>query len=210
MTPLSALPDLEPILGCSFALNLAYIGLQRFRYRRDIRDYANTELGDLAINPPENCIDTSLYKSVVRLSSLGNDRKIFRKSEQNADLSGFWSFIYECYFECHQDRILTIASASISAALLSLGVAHNIGVSWFSSYFSDSNIFYWYLLVNFILILPVASVVAGWYTVSGAKSFAAKQIVDLKLVMQTKVTEARVPRMAGVNKRTVIKRSEAS
>ena len=43
-TIVSWLPLLEPMAGAALAINLAYVNLERFRYRKDIRDCARQEL----------------------------------------------------------------------------------------------------------------------------------------------------------------------
>lgn len=189
----SLLPNLEPILGAAFALNLAYIGLERFRYRKKIREYARVTMGDLAVNPPSHFPTTSVYKSVHRLANLGdNERKLFQKSK-NGDLTGKWSGVYEYLFECHQDRGLAVAAAFLSVAGLTLGVAHNIGITWLDWAFSTDWISYWFWLNVFFLALPVTLVGLGRYAVAGAQTFADKQVFDLTAMLQKKVEDAGLP-----------------
>jgi hypothetical protein len=191
----SFLPELEPMLGVAFALNLAYIGLTRFRYRLEIREFARKEMGDLADSPPQNLAQTSVYKSVARLSSLDAfDRRLFQSSDKNADLTGFWSTVYARWFECHQDRIVVVSCAFLAAFALALGTAHKVGyLLQLAPYFDADWIVLWFWIIIALKSVPVISVLAGWYTVSNAKRYAAKQVSDLKKMMQGNVHKADVP-----------------
>lgn len=195
-TAQSLLPKLEPILGVAFALCLAYIGLARFRYRSEIRVYVRDLMGDL-VNAPDHIVKTDWYKGVVRLSSLGDyDRKWLQRSDKNAQLSGAWSFVYERWFECHQDRVCIISAAIICALLLLLSVAHTASISifdWTKAYFTEEHIYIVFWANVFMMIMPVASVMAGRFTVKGAKEFADKHVRDLKLQMKDNVQKAKAP-----------------
>lgn len=192
----SLLPNLEPVLGVAFALCLAYIGLARFRYRSEIRNYVRELMGDL-VNAPKHIAETGWFKGVARLSSLGDyDRRWPYRSDKNAQLAGAWSVIYEKWFECHQDRCCIISSAIICAVLMLLGVAHTIGLSgfeWSKVYFTKEYITLTFYANIVMMALPVASVIAGRFTVKGAKGFAGAHVTDLKAQMKANVQKANVP-----------------
>ncbi len=191
---LSLSANLEPIAGIAFALNLAYLGLQRFRYRQAIREHVSKSMGELR-DASQNTKDTRLYKAVARLSSLGEtDRKLFRSSDKNANLNGVWSFFYEWLFECNQDRLIAIAGGLLSVAIVILGVFHNSNGSCFAeNAFKFDYIVYWIWLIVFTQALPVTFVLLGNYVVHGAIKFAENHIEDLKKTMQDQAANAKIP-----------------
>jgi hypothetical protein len=186
--------NLEPIAGISFALNLAYLGLQRFRYRQAIKEHVSKSMGELS-NASQNTKDTRLYKAIARLSSLSEtDRKLFKSSDKNANLTGAWSFFYERLFECNQDRIITILGSLLSALVIILGVFHSTNASCFAeNLFKFDYISYWICGIILAQVLPVSFVVLGNFVVSGAKQFSENHIEDLKKTMKDQAANAKVP-----------------
>lgn len=193
-TQVSLLPNLEPMLGFAFALNLAYIGLARFRYRSEIRNFVLTEMGDLK-TAPEHITSTDWYKAVARLSSLEDfDRRWTQKSDKNAQLTGLWSTIYTHWFECHQDYFMVVTGTVLTCILLAGGVAHTVGMFGYTHFlFSKDSIHFSFWLTVYLSCLPVVSVIAGKYTVSRAKLFASGHIKDLKKQLQAGAQTASIP-----------------
>lgn len=191
----SLLPKLEPIIGVSFALCLAYVALPRFRYRRRIRHFVSEQMGDL-INADQTIKDMDIFKSASRLGSIEeSDRKIFRKSTKVGELHGPWSIVYEWLFECNQDRFFVCLFAFISALLLLLGVSHDTHATSFGSkYFSLNSIGYWIAFIAFLQSFPVLCVLSGWYMTSGAQKFALKKISDIKKAEAHKAENAPQPK----------------
>ena len=192
-TIISLCSNLEPIAGNSFALNLAYIGLPRFRYRETISEKVSKAMGELK-DAPEKTKDTGWYKALARLASLHESpRKLFHKSDKNAELTGAWSWFYEKLFECHQDRIITIFGSFFSAIIVLFGVLHSTKASTAGDYlFIYPIILNWIILIVIFQILPVIFVIAGWYVTKRAIAFAEKNIADIKKTMQTEAANASV------------------
>jgi hypothetical protein len=166
----SLLPLLEPVLGIGFALNLAYIGLERFRYRDKIREHAKPLLDSL-IGVHQGTRKTDLYKDLVRLSGLPNDEKDGTPGKSGLK-RGRWAWFYRNWFECNWDREAAILSAFAIGILLFFGVGHQIGsLEWSNSTFKAGegwwppHITHWYYLSGFLAGLPVLNVCFGRWVV---------------------------------------------
>ncbi len=187
---ISLLSKLEPILGITFALNLAYIGLPRFRYRSDIRTFVKSKLDDIKDIPEQHC-DTDWYKQVLRLANLNNSGESQAKGDVEKMPSENWSHAYVLIYEKHRDRHLVCLFAFTCAILLFFGVAHELG--FFAATmptFSASYIGLWFSLCAVMAVTPVILVVAGNWVVRKAHAFAERNIRNLKKTFQQEVHKA--------------------
>lgn len=193
----SLLPALEPVLGISFALNLAYVGLPRFRYRDEIRAALSKEL-DASFNGSEDQQrELGWYRTLSRLC--GKTKTSSGKVIIFGELpDGVWSKLY-LLFEKRIDRILSISACLLLGLLVFLGVGHSIGR--FSSIldidilhlFVDENIGKSLWLCFVLSFMPVVFVNSGKYTVKCAKSHSEKQIKDILDTMQANIQGANTP-----------------
>lgn len=189
---ISLLSKLEPILGITFALNLAYIGLPRFRYRSDIRTYVKSKLEDIKDIPEQHC-DTDWYKQVLRLANLKNNHASLRPGEVEKMPSENWSHAYVAIYERHRDRHVVCSFAFACAILLFFGVAHELGFFVFSmSPFSAAYIAWWFSLCAIMAATPVTLVLVGNWVVRKAHTFAERNIRDLKKTFQQEVHKAKL------------------
>lgn len=192
MSIVSQLPSLEPIAGACLAINLAYLGLRRFRYRSKIREHAREKLkiiepknGDAQI--PE-VIESKLYRGVMRLARLtDNDLREEKNNKANYGSlpPGFWGFIYILFFERHQDRFFAMVATVWAMAALILGVAHSINHMLFAlPLFVDGYELITFYALSAGMILPVVFVTCGKYVVDWGCDMATDQIGDLEKIMQ--------------------------
>ncbi len=189
----SLLTKLEPALGITFALNLAYIGLPRFRYREEIRTHVRTKMDEMQEIPESHC-NTVWYKQIVRLGSLGHNDESESKVVENVEFpSEIWAKIYAWIYEGQRDRQSVIVAIFFSVALIFLGVAHEVNIFSFSrKWFSDSAMLWWLLVTTIMCVLPAAAVFFGNYVVKGAKKFVSSNTRDLKKTYQDSARTARI------------------
>lgn len=189
---ISLLSKLEPILGITFALNLAYIGLPRFRYRENIRDYVRSRLDEMKDIPEQHC-DTDWYKQVMRLSNLENHDGSAEAQSSGKMPSENWAFFYVKIFEKHRDRHLVCGAAFFCAVLLFLGVAHELSFLAFTKApFVKGYIEWFFWVCAAMAALPVFFVLNGGWVVRRAKSFAEASIKNLKKTFQKQAQEAAI------------------
>lgn len=117
------LTTLEPIAGAGFAMSLAYLALDRFRYRevlekaaRDALSTLDTE-GDGTPDPP--------------LQIENNDQYLELKWLAHIDCNGFkpttpWFHVYDWVYRDEDDVFFVSIFAFLSAFLLVVGVARGI------------------------------------------------------------------------------------
>lgn len=187
----SLLPAVEPIAGAALALNLAYLNLDRFRYRKEIYKHACTQLDTL--NGDKDQLDAlpngHSYKFITRLGTMPDpDKKesFGFDTRDDSDHSGFWWFVYRYLFEKRQDMALCYFLTGIALIALILGVANNVG-QWGSltclfQGWVDTAGFY---LLLFCLVAPIALVEIGRRSVRAFKRTITKTISDISLLMQT-------------------------
>lgn len=193
LEPLSLLAKLEPVLGIVFALNLAYIGLQRFRYRENIKKHVQTRLNELKDIPDQHC-DTDWYKQILRLANLEqNDGDSLEIKSQEKMPSEIWAKCYVWIYENHRDRAAVVMAACACAALLFLGVAHEIPyLNWSRSPFTINYIHYWLWFVAFLGFLPIGFVLLGRRVVRDANDFVTRNIRNLKKTFQKQAQEIKI------------------
>jgi hypothetical protein len=115
--------DLEPLAGAGFAMCLAYLALDRFRYRTEIERAANAALGTLdkegdgTPDPPP--------------SLENNDQVLELKWLARKNCNGFkpnhpWLWAYSVAFRNEVDVFVAAVLAFASASVLTFGVALKI------------------------------------------------------------------------------------
>lgn len=182
---LSLVSKLEPVLGISFALNLAYIGLPRFRYREKIRDHVRQKMDEMQDIPEQTCA-TDWYKQIFRLGQLENNDGDAGENKQSVKLpSEIWSKLYGFLYERHLDRAIVFMAALSCAILLFAGVAHELSYLDFSRpAFTRTYIHWWFWATAFAACLPVGLVFMGGYVVNGAVTFVNNNTRNLKITFQ--------------------------
>lgn len=192
----SVLANLEPLLATAFGVNIAYLSLERFRYRSKIRDHAKENLGrfkDGGSGVPSRLISNKWYKEVSRLASLGNNDSDLPKPKSGpATLpDGRWPAVYAYLFEHHRDRKLCILLAFVLSALLLTGVAHQVFVlKPVRCFFTPSYIpiTFWFGVVA--AILPTIFMHLGSKVVRWGTHYSTECVDNLLEVMQDDVKSA--------------------
>ena len=191
----SFLPKLEPMLGIAFALNLAYIGLPRFRYREQIQNHTRDKLGPLS-NATDETKSTSWYKALSRMAKMNNGEKASNKADFPSEI---WAKLYAFLFENHWDRRVVVSFCMILVALLSIGVAHSTehygsifggGFLWV---FSGGMFHFWFIAILLVGLWPCFLAWQGSKVVKDACNYADRQIKDMEITMQAGVGAVDTP-----------------
>lgn len=183
----SLIPDLEPLAGISLAVNLAYLNLQRWRYRQAIRGIAKRGLGEL--NQRQND-DGSIVSGLPQLRGL----KVLAGDENNLNKLPVFIRVFELFFGKELDVRLGVFFSIFAVLMLTVGVAHNIGVwssvvpisvgKWAASYF--------YVLIG-SLVSPAISVILGRYLVEKSTEYADDCFKQLSSVYERQIAQAQLP-----------------
>lgn len=196
------LPNLEPLTAGALALNLAYLNLERFRYRDKIRSRARTELDRLngggSDNTPRKLLENRWFQEVDRLAALpnhdptGDDDLRSASYRGNGPLpAGPWGRIYNGFYERHQDMYVTCILTVYSIFLLALGTAHSSGIlistsCWFSA---DLIAFtFWGLVVS--ILAPIAFVIVGKQIVRWGKDVSKENVNGLVGLLSDEAKDA--------------------
>lgn len=197
----SLLPELKEFAATSIVINLAYLNLDRFRYRKWIGDHARQEINKLngdGTRLPDNYTSTLQYKRIERLARFSSSENVNPATRANVPTGvklppGLWSKIYITIFERHQDRTIVTFAACIAFALLYLGSANAIGYcSRVSPYFAKGNaILALYVLLATIMI-PVAFVLSSRFVVLWASKLISETTGDIEKMLQQLARNAKL------------------
>lgn len=178
------------MIGIAFALNLAYIGLPRFRYREQIQNHTKKRLDDLP-GVTAKIKTTSWYGALSRMAKMNNGESVTKKSDLPKER---WAIIYLGLFESHRDRRLVVWLCLGLVILLSLGVAHSAkhygtlpnGYN-FLWIFSGGMFHIWFSVIFLVGLWPCFLVWQGSGVVKEACNYANRQIEDMEKTMQAGV-----------------------
>ncbi len=182
--PLSS--ALESISAGGLAMSLAYLNMERFRYRTKIRESAGSETLKLEkMDGYEHCEKLEQVKIFKYLSGLKDNDDLGKVHGKQAKFTFSLSLsllIYNLLFDKHIDRKGGMCFVLLCAFVLVIGVAHSIGISFAESWFSASWIRYWFALMTISIAYPLLMMLAGWYVVKrliSKGSAAAQQITEV-------------------------------
>lgn len=118
------LATIEPVATSGLAVTLAYLALDRFRYRRSIEELA------------AQChVKYSSDELLVAEENLGPWQEVVwlsRESKNGFKPSGFWGSLYKAIFRHHIDFLLITVLALLSGGALAIGVARSLHTwAWF-------------------------------------------------------------------------------
>lgn len=198
----SMLATFEPIAGAALAINLAYLNLERFRYKRRMRRRAHQALEEVfgkSAKVPEECKGTVSYKRLERLLDIkdhdGPDDPSAKKKKKNgASLqSELGDMIFMYLFEWNFDFILSFIFAFAAAFVLIAGVAHG-ALYWEWSYglatgWQASVVFYFLI---FAMFFPVGFVGCGRLVVRWAEDLVTNCSAELAKTKQLLAQSARL------------------
>ena len=181
---ISLLPLLEPLAGSSFAINLAYLFLERFRYRQNIRSQAQS-LYDVLSNTAyfdniEHLGEVELLRELSGLrdnDNMGNDPLGEAEESEPAERDiSVTERIYKIIFKHHWDMKICRTLTVLSAVLLYFGVMHSVERhAYLAPMFNEPwEAHLWGEILLASLVLPLALVITGNWMVGKLKKKATK------------------------------------
>ena len=208
----SQLLAMEPLAGAALALCLAYLNLDWFRYRGEIRSNARIEI-DRFRNQDEAgqkaLSENMWFRQIVTLAALENNDPLqlapnneddgssrfwekFRSDDQKARSDdempdGMWSKIYKYLFSRHIDRWITIIGACAGGAAIILASAHGIGM-WkaIQCYSTDGYAVAIFWVLALAMLAPILFVLLGRRVVKWGCKFAVEGARSLEHLMLIK------------------------
>lgn len=189
----SLLPELQAILSVCFALNLAYLGLPRFRYRQTIADYAHEQLNfleELSGKVGKRIDNTSWYVVIVRLSLLPE-----QKADEVSKLkwgipNEIWGICYRVFLERKLDMLFCTFLCMMAAVLIALGCAHSVGSCLSTQWLFEATwIDFWLIISVLGTTFPPFLVVIGRFVVRGAKAYIDRNVSDMTHTLQSEVAQ---------------------
>lgn len=197
--------SLEPLASAALAINLAYLGLARFRYREKIREAADTQrrvFEPAEKSAPENIKSMRYYKQLRELCSLSNhDVDDIPNANREARISnGIWSHVYHHLYRRHLDRYIAYAGAGLSGFTVASAVALNLGTWSLASYlYGDSGGILWLYGLIVACFAPIVLVYVGRKIVLYAAQHAIECREEIEKAMQTGSLSAKLPDDVGTN-----------
>lgn len=116
---LPTLAALEPLAGAALAINLAYLALDRFRYRQKIEPAAEIKCAE---NEQKLAVDG--YSQIDAVREL---EWLARRDQEPFAPRGRGAFAYRWFFRSHQDIWGCVLAVLLNGFVLAGGVAQNIG-----------------------------------------------------------------------------------
>lgn len=195
---ISALPALEPISATALAINISYLNLERFRYRKRIRDPAREQVallrkvGDSFL---ESIRDQDQTVELVWLAAIDDADKNNPTSPLKRPRSiGPWGWVYRILFHQHIDLWLSGIMTAISLGALFIGPIHELNLApWSEKYFIGVGAWASWIVLSSCALLPVVFVFMGRRVVKWGEERVAhtgKQLKQLEMLMQGDAKEA--------------------
>jgi hypothetical protein len=200
----TVLPLLEPVAGLGLALGLAYLNLEKFRYRSQIRDKALKALEQLKVNgsTPEIFGNSPAYARIKTLAALPDNNENDQARQQKANVpDGFWNKTYRHLFEFHKDKNIVIFTSVASAVVLIVGVALQVGqLTFLECIFSPSIVKILFWVLAFSVMFPMALVRAGNKVVESMWKLIDSDTKELNVPLVVFAQNAKSPEKIGKKK----------
>jgi hypothetical protein len=152
---IALITGLEPLAGAGFAINLAYLALNRFRYRSEIEPAAE-----------KKCLkndEEGSFEGFQELDAVKELKWLARRKASGVFVpKGRAAMVYRHVYRKHQDIYFTAGAATLCAFTLAAGVAMNVGRwSWahFLTYKPLPGLLFYGCLAA--VLVPVALVLMG-------------------------------------------------
>lgn len=180
------LGKLEPLAGLSFAVNLAYLNLRRWRYKEHVKEIAREAVDDLSSKHTngENYQHLSQYNALMYLT----------EDDHKKEKLPFFLKVFHKTFGVELDIILVASSCVAAFVILCLGVMADIHMGEallpFASYTSAQRAF---CLLIFTFAVPVFFVWLGRNLVFHMNKFVGECADEIAQLYESKISEIRLP-----------------
>jgi len=189
---------LEPICGVAIAVNVAYLGLSRFRHLKEISEEAKKELhifngGETSFDAlPQNIKDMKPYIVLDDLCKF--DVKYDKVKIDDVLDKGVWAWVFRNIYRPQNDRRASIFFTIISSFVLLCGVAFKIEIwNFFEFLFNKNYIHLWFYAVLFSGIIPVVFGFFGAEVVENRRQQAKHCREQIELAIQAKGQSVKLP-----------------
>jgi hypothetical protein len=180
---------IEPVAGAGLAVSLAYLALDRFRYRDDVERYAQNKKTLLA---NEGDADT--------LEVVNDLRWLCREDCNGHTPRGSLAHFYHYVFRSKADEVLIALSALWAAFTLAAGVAFNLGTWDFLLVLNRPPIANsMFAGCLFALGFPAFAVLCGRKCVTWGKSFADHCESEIAKIHKRSAQQATVPSISSMD-----------
>jgi len=195
----SILPQLEPVCGIGFAVGLAYLNLERFRYRNKIRQKADGYMQGLTKNAASfqklKEINPTSLLLISYLSGLQDHDIVGHKNGKNnskpPEKSGSACWIYNKLYRKHRDRKICITTCAVSFVMLLLGVLSSTNLVSAVDYVFNIAFVAWLSVVvlSLCVITPLAFVKLGNWIVEKLSEDADKAFDEIARILKVAIPE---------------------
>lgn len=193
---------LTPMATSGLAIGLAYLKLNRFRYRESVQDRARKGL--LALERQDGTLaetqgDTEYYIRLKTLSSWSGLRALSGGSVLSLPLSVMiYSLIYAPRFRSKSglDRIFSGTLVVGSGLFLILGRAFMLDIipwNWLGYIFHVNMSNIWWLLLSACIVLPIFFTILGDHIEFETHEFIDHTIAEFTKIMTNATRKARLP-----------------
>lgn len=179
------LSELAGLASSALAIGLAYLNLDRFRYRENIRDHAREALAllrDRSSSVDKDHEDKGIYQGIRFLAMLGAPSPDTRLKEIIPSLR--LRRIYPWIYASNKDRWFTVFCVMYSMFVLFIGRGYGIGMSRFSFLASGWLLWPSYAILVLGIIAPVFLVLIGNWIRESAYSKIDHDRVEMEKFMK--------------------------
>lgn len=191
--PISLLPMLEPLGGISIAINLAYLNLTRFRYRKHIREQAKRLYADLESKAYFQVIRDLKQVAMLRdlsglldFDNLGSDPIEGQAEATPSDRKTLWvERLYKVVFEHHHDLKACRVFAGMAVLLVYFGVAHALGRHAYAAPLFDTvaKAHFWADALLVTILVPLGLVSLGNWIVGNLRAKAHEAFKEMEKIV---------------------------
>lgn len=177
------IPLLEPIAGAGLAVSLAYLALDRFRYRDSVENHASDKRRQFASANDDDTME------VVK------DLRWLCRAECNGHTPrGFGANFYHYIFRNKADEIVIATLAALAGFTLITGVGLSSKTWPWASFLDGPSVstFLFYACASAI-VLPALAVLCGRRSVKWGKGFADHCGTEISKIHQRSARAASVP-----------------
>jgi hypothetical protein len=200
----SFLSTLDHLGETGLAINLAFLNLDRFRYRQLVRKHAQKKLTELdeERSIADGAKTTKWYCEVKYLAGLADNDPLEKHTDQDAHAEkqderppdGVWSWVYRSVFEKHRDRFISFSLSAFCLLVIVLGPLQDAElITVFNCYFTDGVIWLLWGMLTASILLPIGFMRLGMGVVHWATQYANTNIAELAKMKKKVVKEATAP-----------------
>ena len=193
----SLLPQLEPVCGVGVAVSIAYLNLERFRYRKDIREHAQALLERLKALSSYNIMQHD--EKIALIENLAGLRDNSRAGDLNGAnpvakplIRSRQRTVYDIIYRFHMDRWICVFFGIVCFLGLCLGAAHAAqSTLWLARFFTSPGQYnFWLIFTSLGTICPLLFVWGGGWIVRSLNNQAKIAFESCEKTLQAAVKKA--------------------